>query len=181
MSSILLVAHKIYGIPQTINTANYVYFLAYQELFSLRPRSRPESDTPSETRAGIMLAIWTVWLGLKSDLYRWRDQVRYRALSYCHWSVRLSLIVYSLRWPTDAHVLLILDELLSLHRGQGLELLWRDSLQCPTEEEYISMVNNSERPYDSMSVYSFMIPETGGLLRIAIKLMMTCATTNTNV
>jgi geranylgeranyl diphosphate synthase type 3 len=30
------VAHKIYGIPQTINTANYVYFLAYQELFKLR-------------------------------------------------------------------------------------------------------------------------------------------------
>lgn len=29
-------AHKIYGIPQTINTANYVYFLAYQELFKLR-------------------------------------------------------------------------------------------------------------------------------------------------
>ena len=30
------VAHKIYGIPQTINSANYVYFLAYQELFALR-------------------------------------------------------------------------------------------------------------------------------------------------
>jgi hypothetical protein len=31
------VAHKVYGVPQTINSANYVYFLAYQELFSLRP------------------------------------------------------------------------------------------------------------------------------------------------
>jgi len=30
------VAHKIYGVPQTINTANYVYFLAYKELFALR-------------------------------------------------------------------------------------------------------------------------------------------------
>jgi len=29
-------AHKIYGIPQTINTANYVFFLAYRELFALR-------------------------------------------------------------------------------------------------------------------------------------------------
>jgi geranylgeranyl pyrophosphate synthase len=29
------VAHHIYGIPQTINTANYVYFLAVQELISL--------------------------------------------------------------------------------------------------------------------------------------------------
>lgn len=32
------VAHKIYGIPQTINSANYVYFLAYQELQRIRPR-----------------------------------------------------------------------------------------------------------------------------------------------
>jgi geranylgeranyl diphosphate synthase, type III len=31
----LPVAHKIYGIPQTINSANYVYFLAYRELASL--------------------------------------------------------------------------------------------------------------------------------------------------
>ena len=30
------VAHTIYGIPQTINTANYVYFLAMQELLRLR-------------------------------------------------------------------------------------------------------------------------------------------------
>ena len=32
----VLVAHKIYGIPQTINSGNYVYFLAYQELIKLR-------------------------------------------------------------------------------------------------------------------------------------------------
>ena len=37
----LLVAHKIYGVPQTINTANYVYFLAYKELFALRTDSPP--------------------------------------------------------------------------------------------------------------------------------------------
>lgn len=36
-----------------------------------------------------------------------------------------------------------LGELLNLQRGQGLDLVWRDSLRCPTEEEYISMVNNS--------------------------------------
>lgn len=39
------VAHKIYGIPQTINTANYVYFLAYQELFKLRETERLEEAT----------------------------------------------------------------------------------------------------------------------------------------
>lgn len=29
------VAHHVYGVPQTINTANYVYFLAVQELTGL--------------------------------------------------------------------------------------------------------------------------------------------------
>ncbi|KAJ3565322.1 hypothetical protein NP233_g7698 [Leucocoprinus birnbaumii] len=102
-----LVAYKIYGIPQTINSANYVYFLAFQELFTLRRNSSKTSD--------------------------------------------LDAIVTS--------------ELLSLHRGQGLEILWRDSLRCPTEEEYIQMVNN----------------KTGGLLRIGIKLMMACATENLDI
>ena len=37
-------SHKIYGIPQTINSANYVYFLAYQELFSLRSGIGPADD-----------------------------------------------------------------------------------------------------------------------------------------
>jgi len=102
------VAHKIYGIPQTINTANYVYFLAMNELSQLEPE-RHYAD---------------------------------RSLQQ-----------------------LVTDELLNLHRGQGLELYWRDSLVCPTEEEYISMVNN----------------KTGGLFRIGIRLMMACATTNTDV
>lgn len=34
------VAHKIYGIPQTINTANYIYFKAYQRLGSLQPHAQ---------------------------------------------------------------------------------------------------------------------------------------------
>ena len=73
-------------------------------------------------------------------------------------------------------------ELLSLHRGQGLELLWRDSLQCPTEEEYVSMVNNSMFiPYRSTIYFSSWRTETGGLLRVGIKLMMACSTTNIDV
>ena len=73
------VAHAVYGVPQTINTANYVYFLAMQELLSL-----------------------------KADCMR-----------------------------------TVTDELLELHRGQGLDLFWRDSLTCPTEEEYVQMVLGS--------------------------------------
>lgn len=34
------VAHHIYGTPQTINTANYVYFLAMQELIKLEGSGR---------------------------------------------------------------------------------------------------------------------------------------------
>jgi len=36
------------------------------------------------------------------------------------------------------------EELLQLHRGQGLDLFWRDTLTCPTEEEYVGMVLGSE-------------------------------------
>jgi len=102
------VAHKIYGVPQTINSANYVYFLAMNELSQLEPEQH-----------------------------------------YTDHSLQK----------------LVTDELLNLHRGQGLELYWRDSLVCPTEEEYVSMVNN----------------KTGGLLRIGIRLMMACGTTNIDV
>jgi hypothetical protein len=37
------VAHKIYGVPQTINSANYVYFLAMNELFQLEAGSSPST------------------------------------------------------------------------------------------------------------------------------------------
>ncbi|KAI8987178.1 geranylgeranyl pyrophosphate synthase [Pilobolus umbonatus] len=85
-------AHHIYGIPQTINCANYVYFLALSEISKL---NNPQ-----------MVTIYT-------------------------------------------------EELINLHRGQGLELFWRDTLTCPTEDEFLDMVNN----------------KTGGLLRLAVKLM----------
>jgi len=43
------VAHLIYGVPQTINTANYVYFLAYQELLKLRPSSTAVRSATAST------------------------------------------------------------------------------------------------------------------------------------
>ncbi|KAI2837472.1 hypothetical protein CBS147343_10962 [Aspergillus niger] len=86
------VAHNIYGTAQTINSANYVYFLALQEVQKL--------NNPA--------AI---------DIY--------------------------------------VQELLNLHRGQGMELFWRDTLTCPSEDEYLEMVGN----------------KTGGLFRLAVKLM----------
>lgn len=86
------VANSIFGTAQTINSANYVYFLALQALSSL---SNPAAMT-----------IFT-------------------------------------------------EELLNLHRGQGMDLFWRDTLTCPSEADYLEMVGN----------------KTGGLFRLAIKLM----------
>ncbi|KAK7691325.1 hypothetical protein QCA50_004719 [Cerrena zonata] len=117
-------SHKIYGIPQVINTANYVYFLAYQELFSMRKEALEAAKIPSHS-----------------------SQQAKRLIS------------------VDELDRVVTSELLNLHRGQGLELLWRDSLQCPTEEEYVKMVNN----------------KTGGVFRIAVKLMMAYATTNADI
>jgi len=89
------VAHHIYGIPGTINCANYVYFLALQKLLELK--------TPE------LIQIYT-------------------------------------------------EELCNLHRGQGMDLYWRDKNICPTEEEYLEMIGN----------------KTGGLLRLAVKMMQVC-------
>lgn len=88
----LPVAHSIFGVPQTINSANYVYFYALQELQKLKNQK--------------------------------------------------ALTVFA-------------DELLSLHRGQGMDLFWRDTLTVPTEDDYLEMVGN----------------KTGGLFRLGIKLM----------
>ncbi|KAI5370153.1 Putative polyprenyl synthetase, isoprenoid synthase domain superfamily [Septoria linicola] len=86
------VAHSIFGTAQTINSANYVYFCALQDLLTL--------NNP------FVIQIYT-------------------------------------------------EELLNLHRGQGMDLFWRDTLTCPTEDDYLEMVGN----------------KTGGLFRLAIKLM----------
>ena len=86
------VAHSIFGTAQTINSANYVYFAALQELLKLKnPRV---------------------------------------------------IEIYS-------------EELCNLHRGQGMDLFWRDTLTCPSEDDYLEMVGN----------------KTGGLFRLAVQLM----------
>ncbi|KAI9488953.1 geranylgeranyl pyrophosphate synthase [Zychaea mexicana] len=93
-------AHHLFGVAQTINSANYVYFLALQEINKL---NNPE-----------MVQIYT-------------------------------------------------EELINLHRGQGMEIHWRDRVLCPSEAEFIEMVNN----------------KTGGLLRLAVKLMQAASQSKT--
>ncbi|KAH8806682.1 terpenoid synthase [Flagelloscypha sp. PMI_526] len=91
------VAHKVYGLPRTINTAAYSCYVAMQKIM---------------------------------DLHRITE--------------------------------LSTEEIVELHRGQGLELYWRDTLTCPTEEEYFSMVKQ----------------KTGGLFRLGVRLLAACSTTN---
>ena len=73
--------------------------------------------------------------------------------------------------------------MLALHRGQGRELLWRDHLRCPTEEEYVEMVKDSKylAATNESSYPLIRCLETGGLLRIAVRLMVECATMNTGM
>ncbi|XP_013110631.1 terpene synthase isoform X1 [Stomoxys calcitrans] len=86
------VAHSIYGVPSTINAANYVLFLALEKVQQL---GHPEATK-----------------------------------------------VYT-------------EQLLELHRGQGMEIYWRDSFTCPSEQEYKLMT----------------VRKTGGLFMLAIRLM----------
>ncbi|KAJ3807380.1 terpenoid synthase [Lentinula aff. lateritia] len=60
---------------------------------------------------------------------------------------------------------IITEELLNAHRGQGMDILWRDHVKCPTEDEYIEMIKN----------------KTASLFRILIKLMMACVTKQKDV
>lgn len=48
------------------------------------------------------------------------------------------------------------EQLLELHRGQGMEIYWRDNFLCPEESEYKLMT----------------ILKTGGLFMLAIRLML---------
>ncbi|KAJ1978353.1 hypothetical protein H4R34_003234 [Dimargaris verticillata] len=95
------VAHKIFGAPATINSANYVYFLALQKVGHM---NRPD-----------LVQVFT-------------------------------------------------EELIRLHQGQGMEIYWRDNLVCPTQDQYLAMIRN----------------KTGGLLRLAVKLMQRCSTVTTD-
>eukprot|EP01116_Phalansterium_solitarium_P015444 TRINITY_DN3412_c0_g1_i1.p1 TRINITY_DN3412_c0_g1~~TRINITY_DN3412_c0_g1_i1.p1 ORF type:complete len:323 (+),score=103.54 TRINITY_DN3412_c0_g1_i1:93-1061(+) len=56
------------------------------------------------------------------------------------------------------------EELLALHHGQGFDIFWRDHSQCPTEDQYKQMV----------------LEKTGGLFRLAVRLMQAFSTNKTD-
>ena len=57
------------------------------------------------------------------------------------------------------------EELLNLHRGQGIELFWRDTMTVPTENEYLLMISN----------------KTGGLFRMIARLMQSASATKHDI
>jgi geranylgeranyl diphosphate synthase type 3 len=86
------VAHHVFGVAHVINSANFVYFQALQNVLELgHPAAVPAFSV----------------------------------------------------------------QLLELHRGQGIDIYWRDTCVCPTEEEYKRMVKQ----------------KTGGLFKLAVDLM----------
>ncbi|KYN49999.1 Geranylgeranyl pyrophosphate synthase, partial [Cyphomyrmex costatus] len=50
------------------------------------------------------------------------------------------------------------------HRGQGMDIFWRDNFICPTEEDYKTMTIRS-----NYTLFNFA--ETGGLFNLAVRLM----------
>ena len=52
----------------------------------------------------------------------------------------------------------ITEQLLELHRGQGMDIYWRDAVQCPSEEEYKTMVIRSRFPW--VHNFFFMLNST---------------------
>jgi len=60
-----------------------------------------------------------------------------------------------------------------------MELFWRDNLRCPTPEDYLEMVSNSAYPRPRTRSRNADLLETGGLFRLAVKLMQaSSASTN---
>ena len=71
-----------------------------------------------------------------------------------------------------------------MHRGQGLDIYWRDNMHCPTEEQYNAMVpppissarhraERARRPlyHRRASLNAQVLDKTGGLFRLSVKLM----------
>ena len=78
------------------------------------------------------------------------------------------------------------EQLLELHRGQGMDIYWRDAHKCPTEDEYKTMVIRSKyclilyKLFKDTSLvatakldvnFFLVISETGGLFGLAVRLM----------
>ena len=125
-------AHHVFGVANTINSANYVYFLGLQKAMTL-----------SHTE------VSRVFTGLSAG----KNLIENYLQSYCNiqlpvyaqYIFRIQSLVQTKTIITCIHVPnFTLEQLLELHRGQGMDIYWRDAYSCPTEEEYEKMVIKSK-------------------------------------
>lgn len=92
-----------------------------------------------------------------------RDQNRRDGHSY---AFLLSTFLFTWTGKTTDERKREIEELLNLHRGQGMDLFYRENLVVPTEQEYIEMVNNSGfLPPHSHSVSGAELTNTSMLSR----------------
>ncbi|CAG2164907.1 unnamed protein product, partial [Oppiella nova] len=74
--------------------------------------------------------------------------------NYCYFLALQKIIQHIPETNRLNAIELFTNKLLDLHRGQGMDIHWRDSFICPSEEEYMNMIN-----------------KTGGLFSLAVQLM----------
>lgn len=109
-------AHTVFGVPSTLNSGNYMYFVALQKGFTVLPKLLSEISASGNANV---------------------TDVKTQTMN------------------------ILVDEMLNLHRGQGLDIYWRDNLaevmasSLPSISEYLQMVMN----------------KTGGLFRLSVKLL----------
>eukprot|EP00730_Choanoeca_flexa_P020416 TRINITY_DN9972_c0_g1_i1.p1 TRINITY_DN9972_c0_g1~~TRINITY_DN9972_c0_g1_i1.p1 ORF type:complete len:571 (+),score=96.40 TRINITY_DN9972_c0_g1_i1:247-1713(+) len=66
----------------------------------------------------------------------------------------------------DATLKLLLDGSVTAHRGQGLEIYWRDNRYCPTLAEYVEMVKGKTSTPFVMAAELFFLHATDSRLRL---------------
>jgi geranylgeranyl diphosphate synthase, type III len=161
-------AHRVYGMPLALNAANTAYFVALSRLMNVSTVVTAElqsvmgtlqscggddgaSPVPHSIRTEVQ--SWTEWVqGNKYPLAEIIEHYHHNtpptssrsAVVTCSQSLTLTLCeIFS-------------HEMIELHHGQGLDIYWRDMVQCPTLDEYDEMV----------------LKKTGGLFRLAIRFMI---------
>lgn len=133
-------AHTKFGTPLTINCGNLMYFIALQKAQNELPnlyKQLKERDLED----------------LEKKNKDQGDKTYLRSTDLDSEPLNLT----QLQFETSQ---ILIDEMLNLHHGQGLDIYWRDNLlsiknKLPEIEEYLAMVKD----------------KTGGLFRLSIKLL----------
>lgn len=75
--------------------------------------------------------------------------------SFSHFCIRCSLLMHSYSTLNRQAGKIYTEQVLEIHRGQGMDIYWRDNCICPKESEYKQMA----------------VHKTGGLFTLIVRLM----------